>query len=547
MSAAAEPGTPVWLILSSAYVEQELAAEFGRLPPSFLPVGNRRLFEHQLEWAPSEHDLWLTLPEHFEVPPREGALLEEMGARRLGLPEGLTLGEAVIHACNLIGVDGRSLHILHGDTLVEAPIGGALDCIGVADASDGYSWAEVELDAGGHVCALLTIEAGTSGARDRPVACGYFAFSSAARLVRCIARHRFDFVAGVSAYARECPLAPLPVGAWHDFGHLRTFFRSRRIVSTQRAFNGLHNDGISVRKYSVVAGDKIRAESRWYATLPAPLRVYSARLIDAGETSDGTPFYETEYEYLPTLAEMYVFGTLDRVTWTCVLDGCREFLDACGAVSPESATPERGGALDALVRHKTLDRLLEFARASSFAIDAELRYDGRPSPSLSQIADLMFSEILWDRPGMEAVMHGDFCFSNILYNARMQRIRVIDPRGYAVPGLHSVAGDARYDLAKLGHSILGRYDQIIAGRYAARAERGDFHIAFDEAAHNGWVEAQFAEMRVGTLCGDAREIAAIIVTIFLSMLPLHADRPDRQMAFIANALRLFRLMDGGPA
>jgi hypothetical protein len=35
------------------------------------------------------------------------------------------------------------------------------------------------------------------------------------------------------------------------------------------------------------------------------------------------------------------------------------------------------------------------------------------------------------------------------------------------------------------------------------------------------------------------EVRAITVGLFLSMLPLHADRPDRQRAFIANALRLY--------
>jgi hypothetical protein len=35
------------------------------------------------------------------------------------------------------------------------------------------------------------------------------------------------------------------------------------------------------------------------------------------------------------------------------------------------------------------------------------------------------------------------------------------------------------------------------------------------------------------------EIIAIVVHLFLSMLPLHSDRPDRQRAFLANALRLF--------
>ena len=35
-----------------------------------------------------------------------------------------------------------------------------------------------------------------------------------------------------------------------------------------------------------------------------------------------------------------------------------------------------------------------------------------------------------------------------------------------------------------------------------------------------------------------------MITLFLSMLPLHADRPDRQQAFIGNALRLWTALDG---
>ena len=39
----------VFLITSGAYVNSELASDFGLLPTSFLPVGHKRLFEIQLE------------------------------------------------------------------------------------------------------------------------------------------------------------------------------------------------------------------------------------------------------------------------------------------------------------------------------------------------------------------------------------------------------------------------------------------------------------------------------------------------------------------
>jgi hypothetical protein len=36
---------------------------------------------------------------------------------------------------------------------------------------------------------------------------------------------------------------------------------------------------------------------------------------------------------------------------------------------------------------------------------------------------------------------------------------------------------------------------------------------------------------------------AICTLLFLSMLPLHAEDPNRQDAFLANALRLFQQLD----
>ncbi len=42
----------MFLIMSGAYVGQELESEFGRIPPSFLPLGNRPLFQHQVALAP---------------------------------------------------------------------------------------------------------------------------------------------------------------------------------------------------------------------------------------------------------------------------------------------------------------------------------------------------------------------------------------------------------------------------------------------------------------------------------------------------------------
>ena len=58
-----------------------------------------------------------------------------------------------------------------------------------------------------------------------------------------------------------------------------------------------------------------------------------------------------------------------------------------------------------------------------------------------------------------SVIHGDLCFANIMVDENYSFIKVIDPRGKF--GNFDIYGDFRYELAKLFHSVDGKYDFII--------------------------------------------------------------------------------------
>lgn len=287
----------------------------------------------------------------------------------------------------------------------------------------------------------------------------------------------------------------------------------------------------------------MQAEASWLANVPPRLRLFSARLIDAGE-HDGRGFYETEYEYLPTLAELFVFGTLGRPSWMQIIQSCRSFIDLCAS---NRGTGSGDEALRALALTKTIMRLRQFADTSGFDIDAALSYDGKPMPSLTRMAELLTEKIDLNTGRSDTVFHGDLCFSNILYDTRVQRIHVIDPRGYIHAGQNTIHGDIRYDLAKLSHSTTGRYDQIIAGRYHMSASDGyRFGISFEPASHHAWLDTALRETVIDGVHAQGQDVQALTVGLFLSMLPLHADRPDRQRAYVANALRLFQMMENAP-
>jgi hypothetical protein len=527
----------VRLIMSGAVGGQELAAEFGPLPPSFLPVGVQRLYELQVKALGGER-AHLVLPETFPLPDPDAARLAELGVEVVPIPDGLRLGEAVVYALNAIGAGDVPVHLLHGDTLILEPPLAEHDVIVAGPRANEYAWAEVDADADGRVLSLVTTPAGEDGHEGWPIAAGYFAFASALDLLRSLTRCRGDFIAGLNHYVSGHEVRLALAGDWLDFGHLTTFFQSRLAVTTARAFNTVRIDGLTARKSSDDLA-KMRAEAHWLQAAPPSLQVYTARLLGFG-LEQGRAFYETEYEFLPVLSELFVHGAVGRKPWLRILASCEDFLRALAAVRGEGSGDR---ALRKLAADKTLSRLEAYARASGQSVTAPMSYAGRPCPSLIQIAERLAPAMNLASGRFDCAMHGDLCFSNILFDSRNRRIKAIDPRGL-VGEAPTLYGDLRYDLAKLAHSIVGRYDQIVAGRYSLERYGADYELSFAPVACQPWLEGALADLAVDGVGGLSEPVRAVMASLFLSMLPLHADRPERQQAFIGNALRLFCDMDG---
>jgi hypothetical protein len=93
----------------------------------------------------------------------------------------------------------------------------------------------------------------------------------------------------------------------------------------------------------------------------------------------------------------------------------------------------------------------------------------------------------------------------------------------------------------LAHSILGFYDYTIAGRSRLVAH-GPFDWSFDAGAGDdapsladAFIDQ--AEARFGI---NGKELHALAAIMFFSMLPLHAEDPDRQDCLLASGLRVYR-------
>lgn len=523
--------TPL-LITSGAYVGADIAAEVGLLPPAFLPVGGRRLYQLQLETlaAPGRRVV-MTLPADFEPDPFDLRLLAEAGVEIVRADPALSLGRSLMGALRAAGLDQGPVGILHGDTLCLGLDASVEDSVSIGETSEHYRWARFEA-AGGRISAIADDDLSRTGSRQ--VLSGWFHLADAALLIAEIEKSG-SFVAGLDGYTRRRPLAPIPSGEWLDFGHVNTFYQSRGRFSTERAFNAL---SISRRTVAKRSHDrvKIAAEVAWHRSLPPALKPYAAILVDAELEAD-PPGYELEHLYLAPLSDLYVFGALPRIVWRQIFAACNEFVAACRSCP---APPGEIAKASAILLDKSQRRLAEFAAATGFDPGRALSINGVRTPSLG---DMVAEAVRAARPAAPehvCFVHGDMSFANLLYDFRSQMIRVVDPRGLNGAGEPSVFGDIRYDIAKLWQCAVGGYDFIMAGRYdLGGAGPYDLELALPSDARIAGIQEEFLATRFGGLSPAEASGPAISILLFVSMLPLHADDPRRQTALMANAARLF--------
>ena len=522
----------MFLIMSAAYVGQELESEFGKIPPSFLPLGNRRLFQYQIALAPEGVEVLLSIPKHFCISTIDESWLEQRNVTILRTPEKLDLGASLVAALNISGKSlDNPLHILYGDTLYRSLPEGD-DIASVSAAKGSYSWAALTAD---HTSWLKKID--SSQEDQQNIIDGYFKFSNPRRLINNIIQSEWDYISGLNLYHNDIGLTAVRSNGWLDFGHVNNYYNSKAEFTTQRAFNELKITSKWVEKSSI-KNEKIAAEANWFAKIPCSLRGYTPQFLGK-QKSDNSISYRLEYLHLTALNELFVFSRLPTHILNQILSSCIEFLCLCK--KNKSELEDSGNSLEELFHVKTDQRLNEYCAENNITLDDVWKFNGTKSVTLRKILDDSLKNLpINDEP--QSVIHGDFCFSNILYDFRANKIKTIDPRGITNSGDITIYGDIRYDVSKLSHSILGLYDWIIAGYYSV--EVSDYNIEFyiaEDGVHKDTQHA-FINMVENAFQLSAKNLYAMQIQLFLSMLPLHSDDKSRQKALFANSFRLHEIL-----
>lgn len=509
------------LITSAAYVGAEFQAEFGKLPPAFLPVGNKRLFTLQAQSLrkafPDDH-IWVSIPESYNIGRQDLRTLEALNLTALSVPDGLTLADSILYSLNVIDSQDKQVRLLHGDTyLPEVPTGD--DLLALSNTEDYYEW-EVE----------------KTNTEFEMVWCGFFSFSDKRHLIKQLTVHRGNFVKAIRSYFSviECEKITLP--QWFDLGHINTFYKARAKITTQRSFNELSISDTEVFKTGL-PHHKIAAESRWFREIPPSLKSYTPQLLEAGIKKD-KPFYILEFLYLAPLNELYVNGNNPNFFWGKIFRHLRRWMTCCTEFDTSESIGLINNSRVSLISDKSRSRIQSYFKSSSLDINQPVFLNGIELPSTYLIIEECIEKAL-RIPCIPGILHGDLCFSNILYDSRADTLKLIDPRALDADGQFTLYGDIGYDIAKLSHSVIGLYDHLIAGAFTIHEHRSldfDFEILTDERAIS--IQQLFlTDFNLGNL--TPRDYMPLTTLLFFSMLPLHSDNKLRQSALLANAYRLY--------
>ncbi len=387
-------------------------------------------------------------------------------------------------------------------------------------------------------CMVQPLESGAIVFHDKPVnapatnlaAVGVYRYSSAVTLVEMFDNYsrefgdqtEMQFSDVVSSYQRVRPisLTLFDQDDFQDFGTLEEYLANKGL-SNCRSFNKVLDNvrqGTVTKSSTLV--DKIKDEAVWLMNAPRPLQKYLPR-VEAADLMRGSITMEKIRSSNLRDVALYLDRSYD--TWVEVFKKVSEYLSATPTLRDQlGRTLCNNADFWGKMWAKTEERLeaIKCIEDKSFARQWLYNDFAKTTANFTRRED--------EDP--VAYMHGDLHFANMFYCFHYKDLKVIDPRG-------EVRGSQYYDIAKLCHSVFGRYDYIDAELYGIfngvpryydkgheNIERAFIDVIFDEFSHETKVD-----------------LIRLTASLFLSMIPLHADKPEHCQLFYDEFIRLAAL------
>lgn len=538
------------LIPSALLVPPDMRNKFGELPTALFPLGNKTMIERLYDKYKDIVDVIYIVVKRKQLLINDYINSKKLPIRIIELDELRDLGYTIQYGIEFIIRQEPSVDYVYvnfADSLLDEPIPiDSADFIYYVTGMSTDEWTYFR-EKQGKIEIILDkcLVGGDNRLKDvSQIFIGVFGFAKPHYFLELLKQYsnvhsEMDtFYQAIFTYSQKYPFTILHSQNWFDVGHSDNYSKATTSVAA-RSFNSIEIDEQrGILKKRSENKEKLVNEIRWYLRIPNKLQYLLPRVYDYSlDLTD--PYVSMEYYGYHTLHESLVFGDLPLVKWQAIF---QKLLFAINDMGQFTVTGERNQfetALRDIYLQKTFDRLDMMRNEPDFhsLFENTITINGKEYRSLNEyikiLPKLIEKLVVNTFTGQFNIIHGDLCFANILIEDTYDFIRVIDPRGKF--GTFDIYGDARYELAKLMHTLEGKYDFIIEDMFDINVSGNTIEYHVHKQIDN--ITNVFLDVFRESI-DNIQAVRLIEATLFLSMIPLHSDYKQRQFAMLATGVML---------
>ena len=532
------------LILSAGKIEKELESVFGSIPSGLIPLHGKPVIFRIIDKLLKEGFKKISITTGFKKEILE-KIISEQYSDQIKLNFITTdfekpPGNSILTAIEKM--QEQQLLVILGDTLVENEFSNLIqnnnDFVLISENFETpANWCIVTLK-DGKLDLIFDKKKNLEKTNEQYALVGVYYFDDLNSLKRVYVKfneqERIEISDLIKKYKEQKIISTEVCKQWYDVGHAENYFVSKQMLLKARYFNSLRFDRSSeiVTKTSENTL-KLIDEIEWYKQIPNDLSKLIPKIKEFDQSKK--PFLKLEYIKHPTLAELWLYSDFSSKLWIEILKKLFEILNQFKKYSKSVSLAD----YDLIYKTKTEDRIQELTNsnesfkhilASDVLFINEKKY--RNWSVIKEEIELKIHDLYHEEDN--CLIHGDLCFSNIFCDFKNKNFKLIDPRGKWGSDMH---GDVKYDVAKIRHSIVDGFDTITNGLYSASLSESN-HIAMKIFKPKNHQEICMHLDNLIQNKWNLNEIKLIEGLLFISMLPLHKDHFERQLAFYSIGIQL---------
>lgn len=433
--------------------------------------------------------------------------------------------------------------LLLGDTLCETELNYSYDWVGYKTISDNSHsrWCLIKTDADEYVNQIIDKPDYTP--ETNKVLIGLYNFVDSNTLVKCLnkdyekIRDELQLSSLIWEYAKTRKVKGMPIKHWYDTGTLRDYNLTLANNISGRSFNKFKLDeyGVLTKESSYL---KLKIEIDWLRQISQMgygfliPNFYGEKIQKKG--GEEIVSYKIEYVNGKTLTEYFNYYQISPENWCYIFERLLNTMSVLWSIKPDKSYDIVKNA-KFMYLDKTIERIERWDRKDILQ-QKYIYSNGEKLLGFYQVFEKLkgkINKLIQSSEKHVSIIHGDPCFSNIIFFPETGAFKLIDPRGNF--GEDSIYGDNRYDVAKFRHNYHGLYDSIVLNLFKL-TEKSNMEFEYSFFSKDILPPSKFDEI-ISKNGYDINEIELIEGLLFISMIPLHANNKKAQIMFYITGLK----------